>query len=67
MSVIAIGTAMANARRGQEQRIWEVFAYVARYGHQPLSELRAMTMQDLRKLTEELSAIVKYESTPREA
>jgi hypothetical protein len=44
-----------------ERRLWEVFAYAARYGRQPLSELKAMTIEDLGRFTDEVSKIVEAE------
>ncbi len=38
------------------------FAYCARYGYQPLSELRAMSMSDLARFKFELSEIVRAEN-----
>lgn len=38
-----------------------MFAYCARYGKQPLSELRQMTLEDLFVFVREISEIVKQE------
>lgn len=37
-------------------------AYAARYGHQPVSELKAMTERELRLFVEEIARIVKEEN-----
>ncbi|MEY2668550.1 MAG: hypothetical protein RJA59_1188 [Pseudomonadota bacterium] len=39
-----------------------LLAYCARYGHQPLSELRALSHRDLRRFHDELVAIVRREN-----
>jgi hypothetical protein len=41
-----------------------MFAYAGRYGKQPLSELRGLTMQELCKFVEKVSDIVKEENKP---
>lgn len=44
------------------------YAYAMRYGHQPLSELRAMRRGDLDMLIDELCDIVRAENgTPKDA
>jgi hypothetical protein len=53
--------ALAKARRGMETRLWELFAYCARYGSQQLPVLQEMTLDDLSTLTNELSRIVAAE------
>lgn len=52
-------------RQGIEKRLWEMFAYVARYGHQAVSESKRMTISGLITLCNELSAIVRSEG-PRD-
>lgn len=39
-----------------------MIAYVCRYGHQPLSEVKAMSQRELRELTAALSRLVERES-----
>ena len=43
-----------------------MFAYVARYGMQPMTEIRSMTTTDLTRFASELSKIVKDENAPKE-
>jgi len=62
--VLDIGLASAEGRKGLEDRLWEMFAYAGRYGKQPLSELRGLTMQELCKFVEKVSDIVKEENKP---
>jgi len=66
LSVLTVALAQADSRRGLEHRLWEIFAYAARYGKQPLSELRAMTLDDLVRFVNEVSQIVKDEQRPSE-
>jgi hypothetical protein len=40
-------------------------AYVARYGHQPYTELLSMTIRELTRFQRELSDIVHEENEPR--
>lgn len=40
-----------------------LLAYCARYGHQPLSELRAMSNRDLRAFHDALVACVRRENS----
>ena len=49
-----------------EERIWDAFAYVARYGHQPLSELKRLPLAELMRFADKLSNIVKAESRREE-
>jgi hypothetical protein len=53
--------AQAKARRGLDTRLWELFAYCARYGGQQLSELKNMTLDDLATFTNEISRVVAAE------
>ena len=52
-------------RRGLTQKLWEMFAYAARYGSQPYKDLKEMTLPELVALTSEISKIIHEESTPR--
>ena len=57
----------ASGRRdGLEQAIWSTWAYVARYGMQPLSELKRLSYRNLVRFSNELSAIVKEENGNKE-
>jgi hypothetical protein len=49
-----------------EENLWEVFAYAARYGKQPLSEVMSMTLADLNRFIGAVSKIVTEENAPRE-
>lgn len=64
--MLAVATAQANARRGLEPRLWEMFAYCARYGQQPISEMRALTLEELSTFVNELSKIVQAENVRTE-
>ncbi len=57
--------ALGKERRGLEDRLWKMFAYVARYGMQPLSEMRGLTVTELSRLANELSEIIVDEGSPR--
>lgn len=59
--MIAIADALANGRKGLEDDLWEMFAYAGRYGGQPISESRSMTVADLRRFVSEISKIVVKE------
>lgn len=43
-------------------RQWDRLAYCARYGHQPLSELRRLSMTDLGNFQSALSRLVEREN-----
>jgi len=49
-----------------DEKLWEVFAYAARYGKQPLSEIFGMTLTDLNRFVGAVSKIVTEENAPRE-
>jgi hypothetical protein len=46
--------------------LWQLFAYCARYGGQPLSELKNMTLDDLATFANEISAVVQSEHPEQE-
>ena len=54
-------------RDGLEKVIWSTWAYVARYGMQPLSELKRLSYRDLVRFSNELSVIVKEENGNKES
>lgn len=43
-------------------KLWRTYAYAARYGHQPLSEIRALSLTELRMFVAALDDIVKEEN-----
>jgi hypothetical protein len=43
-----------------------VFAYAARYGRQPLSEIRRMPLLELKRFVAEVSKIVEDENKSKE-
>ena len=47
-----------------EQAFWGHFAYCTRYGHQPLSELRALTIDELASYGLALERLVEKENGP---
>lgn len=60
--------ALCNAvprRDGLENRIWSAWAYIARYGKQPLSELKRMSYAELLRFDKELSLIVEEENASK--
>jgi hypothetical protein len=59
--VIEVLVAQGSERRGLDQKLWEMFAYVARYGKQPMSEIKSLTLADLSRLSNEISEIVRQE------
>lgn len=59
--MLTVAVAQAESRNGLDERLWELFAYGGRYGGQPISELRAMTLSELARFTKEVSNIVDAE------
>lgn len=57
--------ALSEARRGLDDTIWKLRAYVGRYGHQTSFDLREMTVVDLTRWSNELSRIVGDEKPER--
>lgn len=47
-----------------QQNLWQALAWAARYGRQPLSELRQLTRKDLALFSDSLQSIVEQENTP---
>ena len=47
-----------------EREIWRLLAYVARYGHQPLSVATQWTVRELGVFADEISRIVAVENKP---
>lgn len=45
-----------------EQRIWKLLAYVGRYGHQPVSIARQLTVRELGRLADSVAQIVREEN-----
>lgn len=50
---------------GIEEHIWRSIAYVARYGHQQVSEMMLLDMPDFMRLRKEVERIVIDENKPR--
>jgi hypothetical protein len=48
-------------RKGLDRRLWELLAYAARYGKQPLSEARALPLTELARFVTAISNIVLEE------
>lgn len=46
-------------------QMWKLFAYLGRYGHQPVNVTRHMPLRELRMLSTAISEIVEEENTPR--
>lgn len=46
-------------------QVWRLFAYLGRYGHQPVSVTRHMPLRELRVLSTAISEIVEEENAPR--
>lgn len=44
---------------------WETLAFAARYGRQPLSELRDLTRREFSAFLDALTALVERENHPR--
>lgn len=47
---------------GTQARIWKVFAYLGRYGHQPVNALRGCTVRELMRLADGVSELVTLEN-----
>jgi hypothetical protein len=45
-----------------EKRIWDLVAYLGRYGHQPASVSLQLPIGDMRRLAESVNDLVKEES-----
>lgn len=61
---ISIGDWASLYERGpsNEQRIWKLLAYVGRYGHQPVTVARSLTVRELRVLADAVAEIVGEEN-----
>lgn len=49
---------------GVRERVWKLLAYLGRYAHQSMGELRAQTVRELGLLASEVSTLVQEENTP---
>lgn len=49
-----------------QDRIYRLFAYLGRYGHQPVTALRGLTVREMMRLADEVSALVEYENQSSE-
>lgn len=47
---------------GVRERVWKLLAYLGRYGHQSMQELRSYPVRELNRLAEEVSALVGIEN-----
>ncbi len=56
-----IGTAYERSE-AVESRIWNQIAYVGRYGNQPISELKRLTLRELDRLARSVAKIVSEEN-----
>lgn len=52
---------LAKQYRGIDELIWEKFAYAGRYGGQPISDLKRLTLNELVKFCGKVSDIVRSE------
>ena len=46
----------------KSEQVWDMYAYLCRFGKQPISEIRKLTPQQVFYFTEALSRLVKSES-----
>lgn len=52
---------------GVRERVWKMLAYLGRYGHQSMQELRQYPVRELIQLAGEVSALVAIENGPEQA
>jgi hypothetical protein len=46
------------------KQVWDLLAYLGRYGHQPLNVTRNMPLRELRMLSQSIAEIVEQENAP---
>lgn len=47
---------------GVRERVWKLLAYLGRYGHQSMREMRGYSVRELIRLTNEVSDLVGHEN-----
>lgn len=47
---------------GVRERVWKLLAYLGRYGHQSMREMRGYPVRDLLRLSREVSELVGMEN-----
>lgn len=64
LGAISLGEWATLYERGpsNEQRIWKLLAYVGRYGNQPVTVARSLTLRELRVLADAVGEIVGEEN-----
>ena len=64
LAAISLGEWSTIYQRGpsNEQRIWKLLAYVGRYGHQPVTVARSLTVRELRVLADAVGEIIGEEN-----
>lgn len=58
--------ALYEQQGGVQERVWKLLAYLGRYGHQPMGQMRGYPVRELVLLAGEVSELVRFENGPTE-